>query len=169
MSFLRHGKSIDPMWDWKTPGQELEPAPALIGLDEFRLAIPRRVGLHQGPPPLHQLGAACSKLGLPVEAFPSNGEVSLNWLSHPRGQAQYFPSKRYHPSAAANRSERSDSGHAECILLMANGTPQILFATGTTDTAQRRGWGGTAQTGGTIQSEKSKSKGEPQWRQTLLT
>jgi len=41
---------------------------------------------------------------------------------------------------------------------MPNGTPQILFATGTTGTAHCRGWGGTAQTSGTIQSEKAKSK-----------
>jgi hypothetical protein len=88
MSFLRHGKSIDPMWDWKTPGQELGPAPALIDLDEFRLAIPRRDALQQGPPPLPQPGAACSKLGSSVEHFSSNGKLSLNWLSHPRGQAQ---------------------------------------------------------------------------------
>jgi hypothetical protein len=52
---------------------------------------------------------------------------------------------------------------------MPNGTPQILFATGTTGTAHCRGWGGTAHTSGTIQSEKAKSKGEPQWRKKLLT
>src|SRR6266568_9661034 len=62
--------------------------PALIGLDEFQLAIPRRVALQQGPPPLHQPGVACSTLGLPVEHFSSNGKPSLNWLSHPRGQVQ---------------------------------------------------------------------------------
>jgi hypothetical protein len=91
MSFLRHGKSIGPMWSWKTLGQQLWPAPALIGLDEFRLAIPRRVALQQRPRPLHQLGAVCSKLVLPVEYFSANGELSLNWLSHPRGQAQRVP------------------------------------------------------------------------------
>jgi hypothetical protein len=104
MSFLRHGKSIDPMWDWKTPGQELGPAPALIDLDEFRLAIPRRDALQQGPPPLPQPGAACSKLGSSVEHFSSNGKLSLNWLSHPRGQAQFVfyvlrTSERYRANA----------------------------------------------------------------------
>src|ERR1700758_3918215 len=65
--FLRHEKFIDPMGERKTPGQELPTAPALIGLDEFQLAIPWRVALQQGPPPLHQPGAVCSKLGSPVE------------------------------------------------------------------------------------------------------
>ena len=43
MSFLRHGKSIDPMWDEKHWEQELCLPPALIGIDEFQLAIPWRV------------------------------------------------------------------------------------------------------------------------------
>src|SRR5437899_652383 len=43
--------------------------------------------LQQGPPPLHQPGVACSTLGLPAEHFSSNGKLSLNWLSHPGGQA----------------------------------------------------------------------------------
>jgi hypothetical protein len=30
------------------------PLLALIGIDEFQLAIPWRVGLHQSPPSLHQ-------------------------------------------------------------------------------------------------------------------
>jgi hypothetical protein len=62
--------------------------PALIGLDEFQLAIPWRGGLHQSPPPLHQPGPVCGKLGSLVEDFSANGKVSLNWLSHPRGQVQ---------------------------------------------------------------------------------
>ena len=90
MSFLRHGKSIDPMSGRKNAGAGVAPAPALIGLDEFQLAIPRRVGLHQSPPPLYQPGAVCSKLGFPVELFTANGKLSLNCLSHPRGQAQGF-------------------------------------------------------------------------------
>jgi hypothetical protein len=88
MSFLRHGKSIDPISGRENAGAGVAPAPALIGLDEFRLAIPRQVGLHQSPPPLHQPGAVCCKLGLLVESFAANGKLSLNCLSHPRGQAQ---------------------------------------------------------------------------------
>ena len=68
-------------------GAEVASAPALVGRDEFQLAIPWRGGLHQSPPPLHQPGAVCSKLSLPVEEFTVNGELSLNCLSHPRGQA----------------------------------------------------------------------------------
>ena len=69
-------------------------APALIGLDEFRLAIPWWDALQQGPPPLHQPEAVCSTLSLPVEEFTANGELSLNCLSHPRGQAQLHAPSR---------------------------------------------------------------------------
>ena len=72
--------------------QSLDLPPALIGLDEFRLAFPRRDALQQRLPPLHQPGAVSSKLGLPVEHFSLNGEVSLNRLSHARGQRR----KRLH-------------------------------------------------------------------------
>jgi len=76
------------MWDERNAeDRSLCLPPALIGCDEFPLAIPWRVGLHQSPPPLHQPGTACSKLGSPVEDFAANGELSLNCLSHPRGQA----------------------------------------------------------------------------------
>jgi hypothetical protein len=36
-------------------GGNTSPPPALIGCDELQLVIPGRVGLHQSPPPLHQL------------------------------------------------------------------------------------------------------------------
>lgn len=42
----------------------------------------------RGPPPLHQPGAACRTRDTPVEHFSANGKLSLNCLSHPRGQAQ---------------------------------------------------------------------------------
>ena len=45
MSFLRHEKSIDPMWGWENAGAGVAPTPALIGLAEFQLAIPWRVAL----------------------------------------------------------------------------------------------------------------------------
>jgi len=66
---------------------------ALIGLDEFQLAIPRRVALQQGPPPLHQLGAACLTLRLSVEHFSANGKLSLNCLSRHRGLAHSDPNR----------------------------------------------------------------------------
>ena len=44
MSFLRHGKSIDPMSGRENAGSRSSSLPpALIGLDEFQLAIPWRV------------------------------------------------------------------------------------------------------------------------------
>src|SRR5215469_5007816 len=81
------------MWSWKNAGAAVASAPALIGLDEFRLAIPWRDALQQGPPPLHQPGAVCGKLSSPVEPFAANGKLSLNCLSHPRGQAHYAPER----------------------------------------------------------------------------
>jgi hypothetical protein len=88
MSFLRHGKSIDPMSGWGNAGSRSSSLPpALIGLDEFQLAIPWRGGLHQSPPPLHQPRPVCCKLASLVEPISANGKVSLNWSSHPRGQA----------------------------------------------------------------------------------
>jgi hypothetical protein len=82
------------MWSWKNAGAAVASAPALIGLDEFRLAIPWRDALQQGPPPLHQPGAVCGKLSSPVEPFAANGKLSLNCLSHPRGQAQIGMSEK---------------------------------------------------------------------------
>jgi hypothetical protein len=55
------------------------------------------------------------------------------------------------------------SAHIQMVRL------KFFAATGTTGTGHCRAWGGTAQTSDTIQSEKSKSKGEPQWRKKLLT
>jgi len=46
MSFLRHGKSIDPMLELKNAGsRSCSLPPVLIGLDEFQLAIPWRFAL----------------------------------------------------------------------------------------------------------------------------
>jgi hypothetical protein len=101
MSFLRHGKSIDPMSGWGNAGSRSSSLPpALIGLDEFQLAIPWRGGLHQSPPPLHQPPPVCCKLASLVEPISANGKVSLNWSSHPRGQAQFvFAGIRFIPAA----------------------------------------------------------------------
>jgi hypothetical protein len=84
------------MEDAKRRRQEFCLPPALIGLDEFQLAIPWRDALQQDPPPLHQPGAACSTLVSPVEFFSVNGKLSLNCLSHPRGQAQVVAKVEYH-------------------------------------------------------------------------
>ena len=54
----------------------------------FRLAIPWRVALQQSRPPLRQLCASVNQRSLGVEKFSVNGTLSLNCLSHLRGQAQ---------------------------------------------------------------------------------
>src|SRR5262249_53297144 len=74
----------------KRRGQEFMSAPALIGCDEFQLAIPWRIGLHQSPPPLHQPGAVCSKLGSPVEEFADNRELLTVCLT-PGGKRIFIP------------------------------------------------------------------------------
>ena len=53
----------------------------------FRLAIPWPVALQQSRPPLRQLRATVNQKSLGVEKFSVNGTLSLNCLSHPRGQA----------------------------------------------------------------------------------
>ncbi len=77
------------------------PAPSAIGFDEFQLAIPWRVGLHQIPLPLHQPAAGCSTLDLPVEHFSANGKHGLIRLSQRRG-----------PPQSGHRS------HAGCMTLL---------------------------------------------------
>jgi hypothetical protein len=67
----------------RNAGDRTCPAPRFIGLDEFQSAIPWRVGLHQSPPPLRQLGSECNKLISPVE-------LSLNCLSHLRARAHWI-------------------------------------------------------------------------------
>jgi hypothetical protein len=65
----------------------LRRTPPLIVWISFRLAIPRRVSLQQGPrftsrPPV------CCTIALQVERFSSNDQLCLNCLCQPRGQAQ---------------------------------------------------------------------------------
>ena len=84
MSFCRHGKSIKSDVGNNAGGRTV-PAPSAIGFDEFQLAIPWRVGLHQIPLPLHQPAAGCSTLDLPVEHFSANGKHGLIRLSQRRG------------------------------------------------------------------------------------
>src|SRR5689334_20453029 len=81
VSFLRHGKSIDPMFRQDNAGAGVVPAPALIGLDEFQLANPRRGGLHQSAPPLHQPGQHALHSVCRSSILAASGELSLNCLS----------------------------------------------------------------------------------------
>ena len=83
------GKSIDPigpavgMRDAKRRGS----ASRLIVSMSFQLAIPWRVALPQSPPPLHQPGAIMHERPAAGHQKPANGQLCLNYLSHPRGQA----------------------------------------------------------------------------------
>jgi hypothetical protein len=55
MSFSGISRSIDPIYQNKTPGEtDAGFAPGLIVSMSLRPAIPWRVGLHQSPPPLYQ-------------------------------------------------------------------------------------------------------------------
>ena len=85
------GKSIDPigpavgMRDAKRRGS----ASRLIVSMSFQLAIPWRVALPQSPPPLHQPGAIMHERTAAGHQKPANGQLCLNYLSHPRGQAHF--------------------------------------------------------------------------------
>jgi hypothetical protein len=55
----------------------------------FQPAIPWRVALQQGPPPLTSRSPVCGAVVLPVEDFSASGQQCLNYLCQPRGQAQF--------------------------------------------------------------------------------
>jgi hypothetical protein len=109
MSFLRHRRSFRPIGEEQnrephgqvfvhgvaSREQTGRPLPALIGADESQPAIPWRVGLHRSPPPLHRLPSACVTVVLPVEQFAANGNVGLNRLCQPRGQAQFRAKREF--------------------------------------------------------------------------
>ena len=85
MSFRGMGKSL-PMGtrskDRQRPESRCRP---YIGMS-FRLAIPWLVALQQSQLPLRQLGASVPYRYFGVEQFSVNGTLSLNCLSHSRGQ-----------------------------------------------------------------------------------
>ena len=84
------GKSFDPMgWGCAGAGREADGCtPRPIVSMSFQLAIPGRVALPQSPPPLHQPGAIMKQRAAAGQQKPANGQLCLNYLSHPRGQAQ---------------------------------------------------------------------------------
>jgi hypothetical protein len=89
MSFLRHGEIFRSDAGFGNAGSsEACLPPALIGLDEFPVGY-FLGGLlsSRGRLRFANRATVCSTLVLPVEECSSNGELCLNWLSHPRGQA----------------------------------------------------------------------------------
>ena len=82
-------KSIDPMGQTTRRDTALEPHPAPIVSMSLRPGIPWRVALPQSPPPLPQPGAIMQQRAAAGNQKPANGQLCLNYLSHPRGQAQW--------------------------------------------------------------------------------
>jgi len=85
MSFGRHEEIFseeNKSKGRKRPESSFQPS---VGTS-FQLAIPWPVALQQSRPPLHQLRASVHQGPLGVEKFSVNGTLSLNCLSHPRGQ-----------------------------------------------------------------------------------
>ena len=94
MSFRGMGKSL-PMGtrskDRQRPESRCRP---YLGMS-FRLAIPWLVALQQSQPPLRQLPASVNQGPVRVEKFSVNGTLSLNCLSHSRGQVHFVVSGPY--------------------------------------------------------------------------
>ena len=57
-------------------------------MDKSQPAIPPRVGLHRGAPPLHRLPLECCNVVLPVDKFAARGEQRLIQSSQPREPPQ---------------------------------------------------------------------------------
>jgi hypothetical protein len=62
--------------------------PPLIAVDESPAGYSWQVALQQSPLPLHQPELYCQSFTAPDNASAANGEMSLNWLSQPRGPVQ---------------------------------------------------------------------------------
>ena len=84
------GKSFDPIGlaGGMRDAELLNSTPRPIVSMSFQLAIPWRVALPQSPPPLHQPGTIMQQRAAAGHQKPANGQQCLNYLSHPRGQAQ---------------------------------------------------------------------------------
>ena len=85
------GKSFDPigvagrMRDAKLCNSTPRPIVSM----SFQLAIAWRVALPQRPPPLHQPGTIMQQTTVAGHQKLANAQLCLNYLSHPRGQAQF--------------------------------------------------------------------------------
>src|ERR1700710_1130194 len=99
MSFLRHRQIYQSDVSFKARGDAVSgSAPRTIVLMSLRPAIPRRVGLHQSPPPLHQ---PVSMLNPPAEN-----------VNHPVTRAEGFSTGRmrnFQPELTQGSSARTMS------------------------------------------------------------
>ena len=82
------GKSFDPIGlvEEMRDAKRCSSTPRPIVSMSFQLAIPWRVALPQSSPPLHQPGASMNERAAAGQQKPANGQLCLNYLSHPRGQ-----------------------------------------------------------------------------------
>src|ERR1700752_2192553 len=78
-------RSIDPMWALWLTGSRPKPAPRTIVSMSLRLAIPRRVGLHQSPLLLHQPRTILEEMRVFEKEKPFNSRCDTFKLSHRRG------------------------------------------------------------------------------------
>ena len=105
------GKSFDPIGlvEQMRDAKRCSSTPRPIVSMSFQLAIPWRVALPQSPPLLHQPGASMNERAAAGQQKPANGQLCLNYLSHPRGQVHSPPRCRY--SCQANTAPSRDGNH----------------------------------------------------------
>ena len=77
-------------WAGATPGQKLPPPRRSSASMSFSWLFLGGMLSSRARRRFTNQGAVCRTLGLPVENFAANGELSLNYLSHPKGQAQLW-------------------------------------------------------------------------------
>ena len=150
------GKSFDPIGlaEQMRDAKRCSSTPRPIVSMSFQLAIPWRVALPQSPPLLHQPGASMHERAAAGQQKPANGQLCLNYLSHPRGQAHPdFPPARksrslsptFHvpdfPPTFLGDGERASTGQrGVCRAIGGNFGAQIEPEThGTTQEGRRRG------------------------------
>ena len=91
MSFLRHGGIYRSDDACSTGSKRSGSLPVLIGLDEFRPAIPRQVALQQSLPPLRRPRTILQNKTSPYNDLSANGNNPLNSVSQHKGSLQTLP------------------------------------------------------------------------------
>jgi hypothetical protein len=89
MSFFWHEEIFRSDVGSKTEGEPAETSSQPIVSMSLQLAIPQRVGLHQNPPPLRQLGPIVAEKGLIEQTKPVDGKCANSVLSQWRGSPHF--------------------------------------------------------------------------------
>src|ERR1022692_2976486 len=122
-------------------GHDLATVPPLIAVDESPAGYSWRVALQQSPLPLHQPKLYCLSSTEPDNASAANGEMSLNWLSQPRGPVQTGASecwgiwrlRRPHDRSIASIPRQSDpelcTAKRDPVPSVAGGCREIITQT----------------------------------------